>query len=240
MSTTPQKINNQEHAWEQWKKQPTKQNLYTAVSMLEKDIDGFANSFASSVNKGTVKSKAKLYAIEAVKTYDPSMGATLKTHFYNHIRPLAREAKGLTESMALSKHHETNANKYINFVRDFNGEYGREPDDTEISDALKLSPSQLKKMTSIVKYELPESSMDSFNFENKNQEHNSRVDMWTEYVYHDLAPEGKKIMDMKLGRNGHPIMGNIDIAKVLKISPQAVNRQTESIAKKIMEGVRAS
>jgi DNA-directed RNA polymerase specialized sigma subunit len=226
-----------EYYWSQWKKKPTKQNLIGAVKSLDKEIGNFANSYSSTVNPSVVRSQAKLLAVDAIKTYDPKMGSALKTHFFNHVKPLARNTKNITETVALTKHYETNSNRYVNFVRDFIGEYGREPDDTEIMDGMNISGRQLSVLNKASKYEMPEGQLENFDFESKNQQHDHKIDLWTEYVYHDLSPANKKIMDMKLGRNGHEPMTNIQIAQKLGMSPKEITVRTEMLAKKIMEGV---
>ena len=228
-----------EYYWYQWKKHPTPENMRGAVDSLSTEIKNFSNSYSTSLNPSIVRGKAKMLAVEAIKTYDPKMGSALKTHFFNHIRPLARQIKGITESSALTKHYETNVNRYVNFVRDFIGEHGREPDDSEIMDALMITPRQLSVLNKASKYEIPEGQIEDFNFENKSMQHEAKIDAWTEYVYHDLSPMGKKIMDMKLGRHGRDPMSNIEIAQKLGLSPKEVTQYTENISKKILEGVQS-
>jgi DNA-directed RNA polymerase specialized sigma subunit len=226
-----------EQYWKQWKKSPTKQNMALAVKSLDTEINNFANSYSSEINPAIARSKAKSFAIDAIKTYDPQMGAALKTHFFNHIRPLARETKALAETVSLSKHYETNANKYVNFIRSFSGENGRDPDDSEIMDGLSISPKQLKVLNSTIKYELPEGQMENFNFEDPNDGYNRKLDLWTDFVYHDLSPRGKKILDLKMGRSGHPPMSNVEVAQKLNISPKEVAEYSSNIAQKILSGV---
>jgi len=226
-----------EYYWKQWKSKPSPQSMALAVKSLDKEINNFANSYAGEISPAIARSKAKSFAIDAVKTYDPKMGAALKTHFFNHIRPLARETKSLGESVSLSKHYETNANKYVNFIRAFTGDYGREPDDSEIMDGLSISPKQLKVLNSTIKYEMPEAQLENFNFEDPNEGYNQKIDMWTEFVYHDLSPRGKKILDLKMGRSGNPPMSNIEIAQRLNINPKEVAEYSATIAQKILDGV---
>ena len=208
-----------------------------AVKSLDKEINNFANSYSGEISPAIARSKAKAFAIDAVKTYDPKMGAALKTHFFNHIRPLARETKSLAETVSLSKHYETNVNKYVNYIRSFTGDNGREPDDSDIMDGLSISPKQLKVLNSAVKYEMPEAQLENFNFEDPNDEYNQKIDLWTDFVYHDLSPKGKKILDLKMGRLGHPPMSNIEVAQKLNLHPKEVAEYSSSIAQKILEGV---
>ncbi len=226
-----------EALWEQWKKKPSPQGMALAVKSLDKEINNFANSYSSSISPAIARSKARSFAIDAIKTYDPSKGAALKTHFFNYIRPLAREVKSLSESVALSKHYETNANKYVNFISSFTADNGREPDDTEIMDGMGVSGKQLKVLNSTIKYELPEAQLDNFNFEDANDTHSQKINLWTDYVYHDLSPKGKKILDMKMGRNGHPVMSNNEVAASLGLQPKEVADYSQNIAQKILDGV---
>jgi DNA-directed RNA polymerase specialized sigma subunit len=232
-----EEVKKPEFYWEQWRRDPGPKTMSMAVKSLDNEISNFANSYSSSIDHGVARGKAKAYAIDAIKTYDPKMGATLKTHFFNYIKPLARETKALTESVSLSKHYERNSNQYVNFVNSFVGDYGREPDDSEIMDGLGITPKQLKVLNSVVKYEMPEAQMENFDFEDAQDEYSQKLNMWSEFVYNDLSPRGKKIMDMKMGRNGHTPMTSIEIAQRLGISPKEVATYSEKIARSILDGV---
>jgi DNA-directed RNA polymerase specialized sigma subunit len=206
-----------------------------------KKYDGLINTSIGqqkSINPLLLKSKARLLVAQAVKSYAPSEGAKLSTHVYNYLRPLNREAKSMIEVSPLSRYFNEESAKYINFLSDFSQENGREPDDSEIMDNLGIGKHKLEKLNKTVKYEIPESQLVG-GIENDEDEQSNRLNLWTDYVYNDLDTTGKKILDYKLGRNGHPAMSNDEISIKLKLSASDVSTRASKIAEKILDGVNS-
>lgn len=224
-----------ESFWKEWKARPTPENLSRAV----KSFDRLAMSAAGqqkSINPALLKSKARLLTAEAIKSYDPSMGTHLSTHVYNYLRPLNRSAKDMTEIAPMSRYYGDESAKLIGFVQGFTEQNGREPDDLEIRDGLGMSGTRLKKLNNVIKYEVPESQVVG-GIENDASEDSERLSLWTDYVYNDLDSVGRKIIDMKLGRNGRTQMSNEEIAAKLKMSPVEVSNRASKIAGSILQGV---
>lgn len=229
--------NSPEYHWNSWVKNPSKPAMALAVKSLSKDIDNFANSYSNSVSSAVARSRARKYAIDAIKTYSPEYGASLKTHFFNYIKPMGREMKGVSEFVPLSKHYESGANSYVNFLNNFIGENGREPDDDEIMDGLSISRKQLGVLNSTVKYEIPESGLESYNLEDANNEFSDKLNLWTEYVRDSLPPLKKRILDLKIGANKNPPMNNREVAELLGIPEKEVADFSVEVSSRILNGV---
>lgn len=222
--------------WNAWRQKPTSNNLMSVVN----GFDGLINTSIGqqkNVNRSLLKSKAKLLTIDAIKTFDPSSGANLSTHVYNYLRPINRESKDMTEIAPMSRHYSDESAKMINAITSFTEENGREPDDSEIRDMLGISQKRLEKLNKIVKYEIPESQIVGGLEDEDTDEQSNKLNLWTDYVYHDLGTKDKKILDFKLGRSGHPDMSNDEIALKLHTSPMEISNRAAYIASKILEGM---
>jgi len=226
-----------DYHWDAWRKNPNKHTMATTVRSLDKEINNFANSYSSSIDAGMARSRARKYAIDAVKSYDPSYGASLKTHYFNYVKPLAREMKSQGEAISLSKHYETGARKYVNFINNFYGENGREPDDDEIMDGMSLTPKQLTTLNKIVKYEVSESELENYNMEDANDEFSNKLNMWTDYVREGLPPKQKQILDLKIGKNGNPPMTNAQVAAQLRLPEKEVADFSVKVSNQILDRV---
>lgn len=236
MEDNTYKENSPEYHWNNWKKTPGKKTMSIAVKSLSREIDNFANSYSSTIDSGMAKSRARKYAIDAVRSYDPEYGASLKTHFFNYIKPMAREMKGVSEFIPLSKHYESGANSYVKFIDGFIGENGREPDDDEIMDGLSISKKQLGVINSTIKYEVPEAKLESYDLENPNDEFSNKLNLWTEYVRYSLPPVKKKILDLKIGANGNTPMNNREVAEKLGITEKEVADFSIDVSSRILKG----
>jgi DNA-directed RNA polymerase specialized sigma subunit len=222
--------------WSNWRKNPSSSNLMSTVD----GFDGLMNTSIGqqkNINRSLLKGRAKLLTIDAIKTFDPSSGANLTTHVYNYLRPINRESKDMAEIAPVSRHYNDESAKMINAITSFSEENGREPDDSEIRDILGISQKRLEKLNKIVKYEVPESQIVGGMEDEDIDEQSNKLNLWTDYVYHDLGTKDKKILDFKLGRSGHPEMSNEEIALKLNISPMEISNRSANIAKKILDGM---
>jgi DNA-directed RNA polymerase specialized sigma subunit len=228
-------LNTPENYWEGWKKNPSQENLSRAVKQFDGLIDSSISS-QNSINRTLLRSKAKLLAVDAIKTFDPSKGTKLSTHVYNHLRPIQRSAKDMVEISPLSRYYSDEAAQFIKFNQSFLEENGREPDDTEIMDGLGVSSKKLTKLNKLVKYEIPEGQLVG-SIEQEDDKESEKLNLWTEYVYNDLNTLDKKILDYKMGRNGHMSLSNEDIAIKLNLNPVDVSVRSQRIAERILNGV---
>ena len=222
--------------WSNWKQKPSSDNLMSVVN----GFDGLMNTSVGqqkNVNRSLLKGRAKLLTIDAIKTFDPLSGANLTTHVYNYLRPLNRESKDMAEIAPASRHYSEESAKMINAINSFSEDNGREPDDSEIRDILGISQKRLEKLNKIVKYEIPESQVVGGLEDEDTDEQSNKLNLWTDYVYHDLETRDKKILDFKLGRSGHPEMSNDEIGHKLNISPVEVSNRSAYIASKILNGM---
>jgi DNA-directed RNA polymerase specialized sigma subunit len=222
--------------WSNWRKNPSSSNLMSTVD----GFDGLINTSIGqqkNINRSLLKGRAKLLTIDAIKTFDPSSGANLTTHVYNYLRPINRESKDMVEIAPVSRHYSDESAKMINAISSFSEENGREPDDSEIRDMLGISQKRLEKLNKIVKYEIPESQIVGGMEDEDVDEQSNKLNLWTDYVYHDLGTRDKKILDFKLGRSGHPEMSNEEIALKLNTSPMEISNRSANIAKKILDGM---
>jgi DNA-directed RNA polymerase specialized sigma subunit len=229
-------MNNPETLWKEWKTKPTSENL----SRVVKSFEGLANTAAGqqkSINPSLLKSKARLLTAEAVKTFDPMAGAKLSTHVFNHLRPLNRSAKDMVEIAPLSRYYSDEGAKMIGFIQNFSEENGREPDDLEIQDALGIGKKRMEKLNKTVKYEIPESQVVGDVISDSEDTESDMLNLWTEYIYNDLDLNGRKILNMKTGRNGHPIMSNEEIAVKLNMTPVDISNRASRIANSILKGM---
>lgn len=222
-------------AWQRWKSAPTPDSLNEVVQSVRPAIDGYLSANFSGSEQPIMRGEAKRLAINAIKTYSPDAGASLSTHVSNHLKALQREQRKSQQLVNVSREMDEHVRQYIQTQKDFFEEFNREPTDDEIADRLKISRQKLHKIQSAHTMELAESQV-----EYTPDQEDDTVAMWTDFVYHDLDPQGKLIMDYSLGRGGKPQLNQIQIAQKLNLNPTIVNRRVRDISKKILDGVGAT
>lgn len=220
--------------WQAWKANPSPATMAVALKKVQPTIDSAISRFPG-VSPAVLGGEGKRLAIQAIKSFDPAQGATLSTHVFNHLRPLGRWAGSATKAINVPRDAREDFARYANAKRDFFEQNNQEASDADLQDILGINRKKLMKLHQMNFYEFPEGAQeDSIDVA---ADDDRQLDLWADYVYHDLNPRDRLIMDLKMGRNGQPLLDSKEIAAKLGIHPTYVNRRAEEIAQKIKVGL---
>lgn len=218
-----------------WKKNPTPDTNTQILSAVQPVIDSAVSSYAGANTSQTMKSRARLMALKALGSYDPQRG-NVRTHLLSQLQSLRRAAAkeqniiSLPEQVGLDFQHITNAE---NELRD---QYGRDPTDDELSDFTNLSKRRIQKIRKF-NQPLAEGTVSRIVDEDSGggdvassiPGRQDAAEAWMNFVYDDLGPTDKLIMDMTLGRNGKRKASTQDIARRLRLTPGAISQRAAKI-----------
>jgi DNA-directed RNA polymerase specialized sigma subunit len=224
-------------SWESWKKAPSPAAMSTAIKSIDPVISSAVRRHPG-INENLLMGEAKRLAVQAIKSFDPVQGTSLSTHVFNHLRPLSRFAERATKAVSVPRDFKAEVGGFVKARRDFEEENGREASDGEMRDILGINAKRLAKLNAGTFYEMPEGQIEGA-VEQEDDE-SPKLNLWADYVYHDLSPRDKLIMDYRMGRNGKPIKEPQEIAAILKMDPSHVRKRTKSIAQQILDGLDSS
>lgn len=222
--------------YEQWKAQRNPATNTKLLAAVQPIVDTAVMSYAGSNASPTMRSRAKLMALKALETYDPARG-NVRTHLLSQLQSLRRASAQeqniikIPEQVGLDFQQLQESE---NLLRD---QFGRDPTDDELSEHTMLSP---KRIRAIRKFRQPiaEGTTTTENdYENDDDGGiassvpgvDNGANAWMNFVYDDLGPTDKLIMDMTLGRNGRRRTSTQDIARKLGITPGAVSQRAAKI-----------
>ena len=227
-----------EEAYEVWKKKPTPENMGLLLEKAAPTIDSALRSYASG--NPALKSRAKLLAVDAFKTYDPKKGAKISTHLMTQLQPLTRHARAYANVTKTPERVAMDLYRMNQSEQEFHNQQSRLPSDKELADHSGLSVRRLAKLRKYHLGEIAESGLtemdegdQSIMYPGVHQQDPNAI--WLEYVHHDLAPLDQKILEWRTGFNGNPVLPNNEIAKRLKLSPGAVSQRAAKIATRLSE-----
>lgn len=221
-------------SWEMWRKSPSPASMSAVIRSVEPVIKSSVRRYPG-VSENLLRGEAKRLTVQAVKTFDPAQGTTLSTHVFNHLRPLARFSEKATKAISVPRDLKADVGKFVRARKDFEEENGREPSDGEIQDILGINSKRLGKLNAGSFFEMPEGQMEGAM--DVIPEESARLNLHVDYVYHDLAPRDKLIMDYRMGRNGRPVKEANEIAQILKMDPSHVRKRANMISSRILEGL---
>lgn len=227
--------------FDDWRKNSSPEANTKLLGTVQPIIDTAVNSYAGQNASPTLKNKARLMALKALQSYDPQKG-NVKTHLLSQLQSLRRAAAqeqniiGIPEQVGLDFQRLSAAE---NELRDG---LSRDPTDDELADMTGLSTKRIKKIRNF--HQPVAEGMTAMQSGNSEDDTNTDIastlpnytkhtDAWLDFVYGDLTPTDKLIMDMTLGRNGRRRTSTQDIARRLNITPGAVSQRAAKIQQMI-------
>ena len=222
-------------AWSEKDDPDTRKKLFEAARPT---IDNSIKTYVGGTDP-SARSHARNLAYQAFKKYDPKKGAKLRTHLMIQLQPLRR--------FAARRRHLTHIPEKVQYEMSGIAEaeaaladrLGREPTEEEVADRTGISVKRLKKIRKYGNGVVSESMRrtdEGAPLQDAVVEDNP-MDRWMDYVYHDLSPVDKKILEWRTGYNGKPVLKNSDIAKKLRLTPGAVSQRAKKISQQLEEGL---
>lgn len=215
-----------------WQQHPDDQTLSALFKDTEPVMTSALRSFGGSSD--ALRTRAKILSVDAFKSYDPTKGASLQTHLYNHLKGLNRFRAERDAAVHIPENVRLNAESVRKFQEEYREKNDTDPSDVEIGDALGLSLKGVARTRSTG--ELPESTMENEKGDLPGRPRDPQR-VWLDYVYHDLDDRNRKILEWTTGYRGAKIMAKKDIAKRLGISAAAVSLRINKIMTMLQEGV---
>ena len=220
----------QEQAYNDWYKDPTKDNMQKIVSSVDNLIGSEVMRYQGTLKPSMLKSYAKKYVADAVKKFDSDKGSHISTHIINSLKRLHRLNYKNVQGLKSSEQVQSRMNTFLNTNMLLEDKLGRSPNVDELAKALDVTPKFIKRLKNSIKHE-NSSESDSFSIKPTYEVDPERDAL--DLVYHDSPDIHKKIIEYRTGYMDTPILANTDIAKKLNISPVRVSQISDSIGKKL-------
>jgi DNA-directed RNA polymerase specialized sigma subunit len=222
-------------AYQQWQQQRTPEINTKLLSTVQPVIDTAVSSYAANNPSPTIKTRARLMALKAMESYDPKKG-NVRTHLLSQLQGLRRLSAKEQNIIAVPEQVGLDFQRLNESENELRDRLGRDPTDNELSDHTNLSRRRIQKIRAFHQ-PLPESATTSENDDEMNDGgvassipgQTRGADAWMNFVYDDLGPTDKLIMDMTLGRNGRRAVSTQEIAKRLRITSGAVSQRAAKI-----------
>lgn len=222
-------------AYGQWQKARTPDNNTKLLKTVQPIVDTALSSYSGQSPSPTMRSRAKMMALKAMETYDPNKG-NVKTHLLSQLQSLRRATAKENNIISIPEQVGLDFQHLAENENELRDHLGREPTDDELADATGLSTRRIQKIRSFHQpvaesATITENEDDTFDggvasaVPGANKAH----DAWLNFVYDDLGPTDRLIMDMTLGRNGKRRATNQQIAHRLRLSPGAISQRAAKI-----------
>ena len=216
-----------------WKKDPTPENTDALLRKLSPIINSAVKSYGAG--SAGLQTRARILALKAAGTFDPSKSVKLDTHVMSQLRQLSRVARMRSNVIHIPENVFFDRRKLDAATADFVNEKGREPSHAELADRTGIPLSRIKKTLEYKNRAVPSSMGVSDKGDHMNDVERDPYDMWVDYVYHDMDDKDRKIFEHVAGYNGAKILPKNEIAKKLGMTPAGVSNRVNNIVRKLEE-----
>jgi DNA-directed RNA polymerase specialized sigma subunit len=183
------------------------------------------------------KTQARLLALEAAKSYDPSKGANLSTHVYGNLRRLQRISAQRGNLTRIPENAALERSQIQRAMREWQADHGVEPTTEDLANVTGLSRKRIDAVMNN-KPVVPDSMVQTPEGENlvAAPDNQRALDLYNHAIYDELDATDKRIYEWTTGYGKGTKLPSVEIAKRLNISPAAVSQRLNKISKKFIEG----
>lgn len=221
-----------------WTNDPTPDNMSKVLDALAPTINSEVQRYSGP--KPVLRAKAKLMAVDAVRSYNPQQGAKLTSWLTTQLQPLNRYGREMSQPIRIG---ETSYRQYAALRKaqaELEDELDDTPSDEQIADRMGIPAKRIAKirdMNRAVQYEgaASDAAIDSGIGGSAVTPVGTRPEVAdaVEIVYASLSDRDKVIYDLKTGGHGKKQVDNKTIARRLGVSPAYVSQRSAHIGQLI-------
>ena len=220
--------------WEKWNRTKSPQDLEALLKELDPLISSEVNRKAGTLNRGTLNTQAKVLAVQAIKSYNPTYGTKLSTHVINQLQKLSRMNYANQNVFRVPERNLLQFQTFSVAKENLTDSLGREPTVEELSDDLGWSTKRVTQLRDCADgNELLESN-DVPTQIFTSSTHDPRLG----YAYHSLSPRQQEIFRRTTGYEGTKRQSGKQIMKSLNITQGQLSYEKTKIKKAMIDAYR--
>ena len=224
-------------AYNAWVVNRTPENMANLVEAFMPTVNAELAQYAGP--KDTMRSRARAYVINAIKSFNPMGSTKLRTWVVTNLKQLSRYSKGL-RSVHASEDMVRNSAELARTEAEMEDRLGRRPTIEELTDETGWSAKTIDKIRGAAPAYVSEGQMapddeDSDEGASPAVVRPSKLPLASEAVYMGLDDRDKAIFDHKTGMHGKDMMSGKQLADLLKITPAAVSQRASAIGSAISD-----
>jgi len=189
-------------------------------------INKHVSKWSGTLPPSVIRSHAEAFALKAFETFDPSKGAHINTHLFNHLSKLSRLNYENQNTVRIPEHQIRQISNFHNTVNHLTDTLGRTPEMHEIADHMAIPVAHVQKLAHNLRSEYIGDGTDNLAIQTAaigaNDNHNTEI----QDRINSLPKTERKIFD-KLTSGTTPAQ----LGQQLGLKPYEVSRLKSKIAK---------
>lgn len=221
-----------------WVTDPSPDNMSRVLESLAPTINSEVQRYSGP--KPVLRARAKLLAVDAVRSYKPDQGAKLTSWLTTQLQPLNRYGREMSEPVKVG---ETSYRQYAALRKaqaELEDELDDVPSDEQLADRMGIPAKRIEKIRMMNQaYQYEGAAADAVAETGIGGEAvapigtRPEVADAVEMVYASLSDRDKIIYDLKTGGHGKRQVDNKTIARRLGVSPAYISQRSATIGQMI-------
>lgn len=217
-----------------WQADKSDANLYACTKYLQPTIDTVLATMGGAGNP-QIAAKARVITAKAIKSYDPSYGASLKTHVTNQLRQLTRDLRKTDNVTSIPERVQLDGYAIYRAEKELTDEMGKEPTVQEIADRAHLSIKRIKEVREKMHAVSTEGAyQDNGNNFLAGQDTDFSQDA-LDYVYNDSDRMDRLIIEYTTGYGGKKPLSVAEIKAKTGLTDVQISRRKSRIALRVKD-----
>lgn len=230
------KLTSGEEAYAGWLRDKSPANMSKVLEAYAPTINSEITRYSGP--KNLLRSRAKVLAVKAVKSFNPMSGAKLNSWIVTNLKPLSRYSIQQRDVKVpeVAARQAAAVNAATMSLKD---ELGRDPTDEEIADETGMSVKRVKDVRAKAVASVNSGAFDDMGDGDDDFSGTpgvvepSKVPFAQDVVYHDLSDTDRFIFDSATGMHGAERIPAVEVARRLGITPAAVSQRAKAIGRQI-------
>jgi DNA-directed RNA polymerase specialized sigma subunit len=223
--------------WEKWHRSQSPQDLQALLNHLQPLINQQVNRWAGGLSRDVLEMQAKVLAAEAIKTYNPAMGAALGTHVTNRLQKLSRVVYTHTNALRLPEHKTISMASFAVAQDALRSNLGREPTHIELGDHLGWTTQRVSEFQKA--YDRKE-LLTSGEFNPAQFTVADENDPMVGFVFHDMGPQHQQVFEHLTGYGGKEVLSNPALMKKFNLTQGQLSYMKRQITDKFHSAMKTS
>jgi DNA-directed RNA polymerase specialized sigma subunit len=218
-------------AWGRWKADRNTQDFGFLLTSFKPLMFAQGRRYLQTAQlpRSAVEADMVQHFHRALETYDPSKGAQMNTHIWNHLQHTGRFLRTYTN---IGKIPEPRARRIGNFesrLAVLQEQFGREPTTIELADDLSLDVKDVALLRKEIRKDILVDDITAGLAEQETPRALERM----QFLHMELNPEQQNILEHTYGMHGRQAVdNNEDLGRILGMTPQKVRAIKRQIAKR--------
>lgn len=210
---------------------PNPDRLNDVVGYLAPVINYNLSAINANSNN-LIKNKAKIFAAQAVKKFDPNSGASLPTWVSGQLMQLKRFNREVNQPVKVPERVQLDAYTISRAEKEFFDQNDREPDVEELADFVKMPRKRIEKVRRSFRA-MPSQGAIGDGLTQTETDFGAEA---MDYAYKDADRIDRKIIEMKTGYGGRyePMAPN-KISALLGLTPSQLTRRSIKLSLRIQD-----